>query len=76
MPYVITNECINCQACEVECPAEAIERPQDEMFGDENKSIYVSSEHYYIDPEKCDGCLLFSNLRCSNICPMDAIKEI
>lgn len=41
MAYKITDECINCGACEPECPVEAISE------GDE---IYV------IDPETCTGC--------------------
>ena len=38
MTYVISDECIACGSCEVECPESAI------AMGDE---IYV------IDPEKC-----------------------
>jgi len=38
MTYVISDECISCGSCEVECPEEAI------AMGD---------EHYEIDPEKC-----------------------
>lgn len=38
MAYVISDECIVCGSCEVECPEGAI------AMGD---------EHYEIDPEKC-----------------------
>ena len=38
MTYVISDECIACGSCEVECPENAI------AMGD---------EHYEIDPDKC-----------------------
>jgi ferredoxin len=76
MPYVITNECINCRACEIECPVEAINEPIDKMTIEINKSVYISYEHFYIDEEKCDECILFSKPKCADICPMDAIKKV
>jgi NAD-dependent dihydropyrimidine dehydrogenase PreA subunit len=42
MPYVITNECINCRACEIECPVEAVKRPQDRIIVEEKISNYIS----------------------------------
>ncbi len=41
MSYVISDECINCGACESECPVEAISQ------GD---SLYV------INPDTCIDC--------------------
>jgi ferredoxin len=41
MPYVITDECISCGACEPDCPSQAIS---------EGDTIYV------IDEAKCDSC--------------------
>lgn len=41
MAYIITDECINCGACETECPSGAIS-PGDEK--------------YIIDPTKCNNC--------------------
>lgn len=41
MAHKITDECINCAACEAECPEEAISE------GD---------EFYVIDPELCTDC--------------------
>lgn len=38
MAFVITEECINCGACEPECP---------------NLAITAGEERYVIDPEKC-----------------------
>lgn len=41
MAYKISDECINCGACQVECPAEAISE---------------GSDKYVIDPGKCTDC--------------------
>ena len=41
MAYKISDECISCGACEVECPAEAISEGDDK---------------YVIDPEQCTDC--------------------
>lgn len=41
MAYIITSECINCGACEPECPKNAISEGEDK---------------YVIDPAKCDDC--------------------
>ena len=41
MPYVITDECISCGACEPDCPNQAIS---------EGETIYE------IDEAKCDSC--------------------
>ena len=46
MAYIISNECIACGACEVECPVECI------AMGDEG--IYVIDESECID---CGTCL-------------------
>lgn len=39
--YKITNKCISCGACEMECPVGAITQGE---------------ERYIIDPEKCIEC--------------------
>ena len=58
MAYMITEECINCGACEPECPNQAIEA------GDE---IYV------IDAEKCTECIpVYEESQCAAVCPVDA----
>ncbi len=41
MAYKISDACINCGACEMECPAEAISEGADK---------------YVIDAEKCTDC--------------------
>ncbi|MCA9539964.1 MAG: YfhL family 4Fe-4S dicluster ferredoxin [Myxococcales bacterium] len=53
----ITEECINCGACEPECPNEAISE------GDE---IYV------IDPSLCTECVGFhGDEACQSVCPVE-----
>jgi ferredoxin len=53
----ITTDCINCGACEPECPNEAISE------GDE---IYV------IDPELCTECVgFYDHEACQAVCPVE-----
>ncbi|MBC8273701.1 MAG: YfhL family 4Fe-4S dicluster ferredoxin [Chloroflexi bacterium] len=57
MAYKITDECINCGACEPECKNEAIK---------EGASIYE------IDPAKCTECIgWFASPKCVEVCPVD-----
>jgi ferredoxin len=57
MSLMITEECINCDACRPECPNEAI------TAGD---SIYV------ISPELCTECVgFFDEPQCASVCPVD-----
>lgn len=59
MALYITDECINCDVCEPECPNEAITQ------GDE---IYV------IDPELCTECVgHYDTSQCVEVCPVDCI---
>lgn len=41
MPYVITDECIQCGACESNC---------------ENQAIKEGPDHQVIDPALCNDC--------------------
>jgi ferredoxin len=53
----ITQDCINCGACEPECPNEAISEGDD---------IYV------IDPELCTECVGFHDTEaCQAVCPVE-----
>jgi ferredoxin len=53
----ITEECINCGACEPECPNEAIS---------EGEEIYV------IDPNLCTECVGFHDYEaCQAVCPVE-----
>ncbi|MFO0555638.1 MAG: YfhL family 4Fe-4S dicluster ferredoxin [Polyangiaceae bacterium] len=57
MATYITSDCINCGACEAECPNDAISQ------GDE---IYV------IDPELCTECVGFHEKEaCQAVCPVE-----
>ena len=57
MATMITSECINCGACEPECPNEAISQ---------NDELYV------IDPVLCTECVGFHDYEaCAAVCPVD-----
>ena len=75
MTMVITDDCINCGACEVECPTEAIYGPGKNWEKDRRFFAAISDEHYFIVESKCDKCEGFNKIRCVAVCPMDAIKK-
>jgi ferredoxin len=53
----ITDECINCGACEPECPNEAISEGDDK---------------YVIDPKLCNECVGFHDYEaCQAVCPVE-----
>lgn len=57
MSTMITNECINCGACEPECP---------------NNAISQGEEIYVIDPLLCTECVGFHDYEaCAAVCPVD-----
>ena len=57
MATMITEECINCGACEPECPNEAISEGDD---------IFI------IDPDRCTECVgHFDEEQCAAVCPVD-----
>ena len=57
MALKITDECINCDVCEPECPNEAI----------------TSGETIYeINPELCTECVgYYDEPQCKTLCPID-----
>jgi ferredoxin len=58
MAYKITEECINCGACEPECP---------------NQAISAGDEIYIIDSAKCTECVgHFDESQCAAVCPVDS----
>jgi len=91
MAIIITDECINCDACIVECPNNAIYEPDTEWsYADETAlsghvnslngedidademNEPISSEFYYIVPEKCTECKGFHDEpQCASVCPVD-----
>jgi len=59
MALMITDECINCDVCEPECP---------------NGAISQGDEIYEIDPAKCTECVgHFDEPQCQQVCPVDCI---
>ncbi|MFW5740184.1 MAG: YfhL family 4Fe-4S dicluster ferredoxin [Myxococcota bacterium] len=57
MAYLITDDCINCGACETECP---------------NEAISVGVDIYVIDPERCTECVGFHpEPACQAVCPVE-----
>ena len=58
MSFKIIEACINCAACEPECPNQAIT---------EGDNIFI------INPEKCTECVgSHTSSRCAEVCPVDA----
>ncbi len=61
MSLIITDECINCDVCEPECPNEAISQ---------------GPEIYVIDPNKCTECVgHYDEPQCQQVCPVDCIPK-
>jgi ferredoxin len=59
MALMITDECINCDVCEPECP---------------NDAISPGEEYYEIDPMLCTECVgHFETSQCVEVCPVDCI---
>ena len=59
MALMITDECINCDVCEPECP---------------NDAISAGVEIYVIDPLKCTECIGHHDApQCQQVCPVDCI---
>lgn len=61
MSLKITEECINCDVCEPECP---------------NDAISQGEEIYVIDPDRCTECIgHFDEPQCQQVCPVDCIPS-
>ncbi len=59
MALMITDECINCDVCEPECP---------------NQAIRMGDEFYEIAPDKCTECVgHFDEPQCVQVCPVACI---
>jgi ferredoxin len=59
MALLITDDCINCDICEPECP---------------NDAIYMGQQIYEIDPKKCTECVgHFDEPQCRQVCPVSCI---
>lgn len=72
MATMITTDCINCGACEPECPNTAIYQGGVEYELDGVKKPALSAEVFYIVPEKCTECVGFHDQEaCAAVCPVD-----
>ena len=61
MALYITDECINCDVCEPECPNDAIS-PGDDI--------------YVIEPSLCTECVgHYETSQCVEVCPVDCIPQ-
>jgi len=72
MATIITQECINCGACEPECPNTAIYQGGVEFEHEGKKSPALEADIFYIVPEKCTECVGFYDYEaCAAVCPVD-----
>jgi len=73
MATIITSECINCGACEPECPNTAIYQGAVEWEAPDGATHpAISDEIFYIVPEKCTECVGFHDEEaCAAVCPVD-----
>jgi ferredoxin len=61
MALMITEECINCDVCEPECP---------------NGALSAGEDIYVINPELCTECVgHFASPQCIEVCPVDCIVQ-
>ncbi len=72
MATTITNECINCGACEPECPNTAIYAGGVPWELDGATSPAIAQDIYFIVPSKCTECVgFFDHEACAAVCPVD-----
>lgn len=72
MATMITEECINCGACEPECPNVAIYAPGAQWELNSQVHDPLSENFYYIVPEKCTECVgHHEKEQCAAVCPVD-----
>jgi ferredoxin len=61
MALMITEECINCDVCEPECP---------------NQAIFMGQSIYEINPALCTECVgHFDEPQCVQVCPVSCIPQ-
>ncbi|MEW4983343.1 MAG: YfhL family 4Fe-4S dicluster ferredoxin [Cycloclasticus sp.] len=61
MSLIITDECINCDVCEPECP---------------NDAIFMGEEIYEIHTHLCTECVgHYDTPQCVEVCPVECIPK-
>ena len=61
MAMIISDECINCDVCEPECP---------------NGAISQGEEIYHVNPRLCTECVgHFDSPQCVAVCPVECILK-
>jgi ferredoxin len=74
MALLITDACINCGACEAECPNTAIYEGGEKWLLNGKANTALIDEYFYIAPDKCTECVGFHNEpQCIAVCPVDCI---
>ena len=72
MAIKITDVCINCGACEPECPNTAIYEGGAPWQNHGRGHPALAQDIYYIVPEKCTECVGFHDHEaCAAVCPVD-----
>ena len=72
MATTITSECINCGACEPECPNTAIYAGGVPWELNGVPGAAVAQDIYYIVPSKCTECVgFYDHEACAAVCPVD-----
>ena len=79
MAIKITDDCINCGACEPECPNNAIYEGDDvwrfsdgTTLQDDTTRNPLEEDFYYIVTDKCTECIgFFDEPQCAAVCPVD-----
>ncbi|MGA8793193.1 YfhL family 4Fe-4S dicluster ferredoxin, partial [Candidatus Binatus sp.] len=72
MATTITSECINCGACEPECPNTAIYAGGVPWELDGATGPAIAQDIYFIVPSKCTECVgFFDHEACAAVCPVD-----
>ena len=83
MAIKITDDCINCEACEPECPNNAIYAPEESWkfsdgttMSDDSAKEAESDEFFYIATDKCTECRGFNDEpACAAVCPVDCCVD-
>ena len=85
MAIKITDDCINCEACEPECPNNATYAPDEAWKMSDGTKVDdhevredggFSDEFFYIATDKCTECIGFhEEPQCAAVCPVDCCVD-